>query len=315
MDISTRISASAALYAMDKGFDSIDRIPPKARPATIAHVAAEIGVPRSDVLKVLAEEWMETSGRSGAKVAGSELASQRSHTSDARQAGALSPMHVRMNAMTGASIPSSQTTSPAKSATSSNSRADDLKNLVAATLANGPSDFIKNATAELEASQTAPKKLSQNPNRVRSSESDINAGLKGEGKSRLNEEQPYTWGRSLHQKLEQFDAGFLQKGTSPGSYAGVDLRSIPDDDPRLDLPLYRGMNSMDPATHALALTGKLIPQGTSGDYEGFKLYSHKKPLDAYEFSADPYIAMKGAGVHGYLLQTTLRDLRDAGGPS
>ena len=97
-----------------------------------------------------------------------------------------------------------------------------------------------------------------------------------------------------------------------GEYGAVQLSKIKDDDPILDTPIFRGMGSEDPAIHALMITGRLIPAGTSGDYEGFKTYSHRGALDAYEWSLDPFVALKATGGHGYLLKTTLRELRELG---
>lgn len=97
-----------------------------------------------------------------------------------------------------------------------------------------------------------------------------------------------------------------------GEYGMVQLAKIKDDDPILDTPIFRGMGSEDPAIHALVVTGRLIPAGTSGDYEGFKTYSHRGALDAYEWSLDPFVALKATGGHGYLLKTTLRELRATG---
>ncbi|MFO0723494.1 MAG: hypothetical protein U1E65_06925 [Myxococcota bacterium] len=97
-----------------------------------------------------------------------------------------------------------------------------------------------------------------------------------------------------------------------GHYGMVQLMKLKDNDPLLDVPIYRGMGSQDPAVHALLVSGRLIPGGTGGDYEGFKTYSDRSPIDAFEWTLDPYVALKGAGLHGYLLQTSLRELRDAG---
>jgi hypothetical protein len=130
--------------------------------------------------------------------------------------------------------------------------------------------------------------------------------LEGGGRTRVSDERPYGFEKILEKREAHVDE--LLANVAPGSYGMLDLKSIPDDHPALDLPVFRGMGAADPAVHALHLTGKLIPSGTGGDYEGFKKYSHKDPLDAYEWSLDPFIAMKGAGAYGTVVQATLRDL-------
>jgi hypothetical protein len=106
--------------------------------------------------------------------------------------------------------------------------------------------------------------------------------------------------------------GAPDKKPRVGECGTIDLRKLRDGDPILDLPIYRGMGSEDPAVHALLVSGRLIPAGTSWDYEAFKTYSNRSPLDAYEWTLDPYVALKSTGGHGYLLQTTLRELKNAG---
>jgi hypothetical protein len=130
--------------------------------------------------------------------------------------------------------------------------------------------------------------------------------LEGVGKTSVNDERPYGFEQVLDKRTRQVDE--LLAGKGPGEYGVLDLKNIPDDHPALDLPVFRGMGAADPAVHALHLTGKLIPSGTGSDYEGFKKYSHRDALDGYEWSLDPYIAMKGAGAYGTVVQATLRDL-------
>jgi len=289
---------------MNKGFDGIDAIPPKVRPEAIAHVAKEVGVPKLQVLNFLQDEWDTSNQGAAQKTAGSDLAAQRTNTHGARQAGTMGGVHARMSAMMGENI----TVGPANAPSKQEAISADIP---------GANDSLKSLEAELMAYASQPKAKPQvdksDPNRLRKSTDDIMDGLQQTGKARLNEDQPYGFGEQVVRKLEQFDQSYLEKGIAPGDYAHVDLKSIADDDPRLDMPLFRGMNSQDPATHALGLTGQLIPAGHSSDYEGFKRYDHKETLNAYEWSADPYIAMKGAGAHGFLVQTTLREIRDQGG--
>jgi hypothetical protein len=132
------------------------------------------------------------------------------------------------------------------------------------------------------------------------------AALEGVGKTSVKDERPYAFEQTVAKRGQQVDELLADKG--PGEYGILDLKNIPDDHPALDLPVFRGMGAADPAVHALHLTGKLIPSGTGSDYEGFKKYSHREALDGYEWSLDPYIAMKGAGAYGTLVQATLRDL-------
>ena len=160
-----------------------------------------------------------------------------------------------------------------------------------------------------EMPEPKPRAAARRPARKLDSPEAIQAALNGAAAKTISDTQLYSHGSRVSQDNAAFDRQF--SGTSFGNYAAVDFSKIDPKDPVLDMPIYRGMSSEDPAVHAMLLTGKLVPQGRSGDYEGFKTYGHKSPIDAYEWSLDPYIALKGAGGHGYLVQTTLRDLKDA----
>lgn len=148
----------------------------------------------------------------------------------------------------------------------------------------------------------------------------IDRALRGDAAVKVSDDVPCEHLPLVLRRNVAFDGRVVRPGLDgakdekvrTGDYGAVVLGKIPDGDPILDLPIYRGMGSSDPAIHALRLTGKLIPGGTSGDYEGFKTYSNREPLDAFEWTLDPFVAMKGTGGHGYLLRTTLRELRDAG---
>lgn len=148
----------------------------------------------------------------------------------------------------------------------------------------------------------------------------IDRALRGDAPTRVTDEVPYDQLPLVMRRNVALDAKVIRPGLDgapdsavrTGDYGAIVLAKLSPDDPILDLPLYRGMGSSDPAVHALRLTGQLVPGGSSNDYEGFKTYSHRAPLDAFEWTLDPFVAMKGAGGHGYLLRTTLRELRDAG---
>lgn len=163
---------------------------------------------------------------------------------------------------------------------------------------------IASATSE----QVAQASVATGPIKPERSLAQTEAKLSAPGRQVISDEQPADTIGEVKQRCAQLDS-LLFADKAAGDYGKIDFAAIPDDHPIWDLPLYRGMGARDPAVHALKLTGRMVPHGDSGDYEGFKTYSHKSALDAYEFSFDPFIALKGASGTGYLVQTTLRELR------
>lgn len=163
----------------------------------------------------------------------------------------------------------------------------------------------------LQAAQlvAARQDVDEGPKLARSGKAVV-AALNGDGAASIVDERPLDLLGPIERANVTFDS--LHARVPVGDYAGIDFRNLPDDHPALDLKIYRGMSSSDPAVHALLTTGHLVPQGRGGDYEGFKRYDHREPLDAYEWTLDPYLAMSRSGGHGYLVETSLRELRDQG---
>ena len=138
----------------------------------------------------------------------------------------------------------------------------------------------------------------------------VDRALSGDGAARVTDTRPLTFAPKLARRGIAIDD--LIPGVNVGSYGAIDPSKLSANDPALDIPIYRGMSSQDPTVHALLLTGRMIPQGRGSDYEGFKRYDHKQALDAYEWTLDPYVALKASGGHGYLVQTSLRELMSQG---
>ncbi|MBI4816407.1 MAG: hypothetical protein HY791_09115 [Deltaproteobacteria bacterium] len=182
----------------------------------------------------------------------------------------------------------------------------------------GPMSLQIRSKAEANRTSATTSQPSANPTHKRGDK--IDSALKSDGAARVSDEQPFEFQPMIARRMVAFDADVIQPGIMGGldkkprvgSYGVLKLDRLSDDDPRLDVPIYRGMGSQDPAVHALKASGRLIPAGTSSDYEAFKTYSHREPLDAYEWTMDPYVALKSAGGHGYLVRTTPRELRAQG---
>lgn len=138
----------------------------------------------------------------------------------------------------------------------------------------------------------------------------VHAQFAGEEATQVKWEQPLDFDIDRGRKNRALDEA-LPKG-KVGEYGQVPLERMGADDPLLGVRVYRGIGARDPAQVALRMTGHLIPEGTSGDYEHFKTYDHRAPLDAYEWTLDPFIAAKGAGGRGTLLSMTLGELKAQG---
>lgn len=138
----------------------------------------------------------------------------------------------------------------------------------------------------------------------------VSAQFAGEAPTAVRWDQPLDFEFERLRRNRQLDAS-LPPGKT-GEYAKVPLSKLDPDDPLLEQRVYRGIGARDPAQVALQLTGHLIPEGRSGDYERFKTYDHRDPLDAYEWTLDPFVAAKSAGGRGALMSMSLRELLDQG---
>ncbi len=154
-----------------------------------------------------------------------------------------------------------------------------------------------------------PPKAPPAPAKIERRGDRIDTALQADGSARIYDESCPTMVANAARRGVSIDQHIDAR---VGDIRLIDFTKIADDDPALDAPLYRCMTSQDPTVHAALLTGRMIPQGKSGDYDGFKRYDHKTPIDAYEWSLDPYVALRYTGGHGYMVRTTLRELRDAG---
>lgn len=138
----------------------------------------------------------------------------------------------------------------------------------------------------------------------------VHAQFAGEAATRVKLDQPLDYETDLSRRNRELD-GLLPPGR-PGEYGQLRLQDVPDDDPRLELRIFRGMGGVDPAQVALQITKHLVPEGTSGSYDQFKTYDHRDPLDAYEWTLDPFVAAKSAGGRGALVSMTLGELKAQG---
>lgn len=138
----------------------------------------------------------------------------------------------------------------------------------------------------------------------------VHAQFAGEAATEVKWDQPLDFDTDRSRKNRELD-GALPKG-KVGEYATVPLSKIADDDPLLQMRVYRGIGGRDPAQVALRMTGHLVPEGTSSAYDRFKTYDHRDPLDAYEWTLDPFVAAKSAGGRGTLMSMTLGELKAQG---
>ena len=181
------------------------------------------------------------------------------------------------------------------------------------TSSNAPRRVVMNATMAMIQNQVSAKPAKRPAaadSGVLKTGPAIMQGLDNGGAATVKHSRPMSLVADIARRNVAFDSKI--SGVAVGSYGTIDPTKLDPSDPVLDMPMYRGMGSSDPAVHALRLTGKLIPQGMSSDYEGFKHYDHKSPIDSYEWTLDPYVALKGAGGHGYLVKTTLREMMAQG---
>ena len=278
-----RTYATAEAYAL--GHLTVAEIPAPQRAAVVARVAAELRIPEPEVLQTLARDWNETQGRAGQRVAGGHLSAASSTTPRA--------------AATGGGL-----------------------STTALLAARQRQLEPKPAASTKPAATSAATNTSTTPDRVATRADSIDRALRGATAARVSDDVPYEQVPFTMRRMVAMDARVVRPGLDgapdakvrTGDYGAVVLAKLAPDDPIWDMPLYRGMGSSDPAILGLRITGQLVPGGTSNDYESFKTYSNKQPLDAFEWTLDPFVALKGAGGHGYLLRTTLRELADHRGP-
>jgi hypothetical protein len=276
-----RTYATAEAYAL--GHLTVAEIPAPQRAAVVARVAAELRIPEPEVLQTLARDWNETQGRAGQRVAGGHLSAASSTTPRA--------------AATGGGL-----------------------STTALLAARQRQLEPKPAASTKPAATSAATNTSATPDRVATRADSIDRALRGATAARVSDDVPYEQVPFTMRRMVAMDARVVRPGLDgapdakvrTGDYGAVVLAKLAPDDPIWDMPLYRGMGSSDPAILGLRITGQLVPGGTSNDYESFKTYSNKQPLDAFEWTLDPFVALKGAGGHGYLLRTTLRELADQG---
>ena len=138
----------------------------------------------------------------------------------------------------------------------------------------------------------------------------VHAQFAGEAPTSVRRDQPLDFEEDLSRRNRALDAS-LPTG-KVGEYGQLPLERMDADDPLLEVRVYRGIGGRDPAQVAVRMTGHLVPEGSSGAYDRFKTYDHRDPLDAYEWTLDPFVAAKSAGGRGALMSMTLRELKAQG---
>ncbi|MBI2373522.1 MAG: hypothetical protein HYV07_05930 [Deltaproteobacteria bacterium] len=297
MDLRSAVEAAASRHAIAAGLQSVAQIAPSERASITQKISKELGVDPRSVQFVLGVHWNETSGLAGAKSNGAFLASASSAQRRSVAQNGTSAFEVRANQMkASAQVENSgERSEPA-------GRSDPRQT---GGLADG--DSLRPGAAK---SGQKPLERAER----------IDAALEAPGPSTLSDSAPLELRTKIARRNVALDQHVIQPGLydapdrkpRTGEYGQIRLKDLEDSDPLLDTRFFRGMGSADPAVHALRLTGKLIPPGTSGDYEAFKTYSHKEPLDAYEWTLDPYVALKGTAGHGCLVSVSLRELKAQG---